>query len=721
MMAGVQNSQINMLELMRLFLAYKFSILTYTILGALIGIAIALLSPPVYQADALIQLEEKSSGGMALSADLSGLFSDTPQSVSEIEILRSRMILGSVIADLQLDVSAAPKQLPLIGDFLSRVALPDPQLSFISGYAWHDEYINLAFLELPEPLIGEPVRLVYRGEQAFTVHLGNTQVKGKVGEPLRLPELGFALLVDQISGAPLREFILQRESFADTLKWVRENFSIAEKGKNSSILQLAFTDQNPALAATILAKISEVYLLQNMSRNAAEADNSLTFIEEQLPVAEANMRAAESAVNAYKLSQDSVDLSFETRALLEQSVQIEAKLNELTLEEQELQKRFTRAHPAYQTLLDNREQLTLRLSEIRSQSVDLPETQLEMLRLTQNLEVAQQIYLQLVNRAQELSVIKAGTIGNIRVIDSSFTFPDPVKPAKAFVVAVSTLAGLMLALGLALLRAFVARGIESQQAIEDLGVSVYAAIQKVGNGEYGKAGKPQKSRPVLAVSEPTSLAVEALRSLRTSLHFGMMDAKSSIMLMTSSRPGEGKSFVSVNLATVMAQSGQNICLVDADLRRGYLRKYFGVAKATKGLSDVLSGEANIEDVIQKDEATGVFFLPAGQYPPNPSELFMHQNFEAVCSYLDQRFDLTLMDAPPLLAVTDPVIIGKYAGMTMLVVRHMFTQTGELTAALKTLENNGLTAGGAILNAYSPKANRKGAGEYSYQYSYKSPA
>ncbi len=717
-MANSSDNEIDLLELVLLFYRKKMTIFLITFLGAAIGIAIAFFSTPIYRADALIQLEEKSSGGMALSSDLSGLFSDTPQSVAEIEILRSRMVLGQVINDLQLDISADPKRLPIIGNFLSRYEFSEPDISFISSYAWHNEAIELGFLEVPDMLLDEDITLTYLGGGAFEVKLdASAPIVGQIGQPLRRSELEFAILVNSITGQPGREYLVKKSGFANVLTEIRDQYSIEEKGKNSSIIQLSVQGPNPALAAQILKKIADVYLLQNVNRNAAEADSSLTFIEEQLPETEAKMREAESAVNAYKLSQDSVDLSFETMALLKQAVSIEAQLSQLDLEEQELKKRYTPAHPVYQSLLSSRAALQGQLEDVRLQSVELPETQLEMLRLTQDLEVAREIYLQLVSRAQELAVIKAGTIGNIRVIDTPMSFPKPIKPSKPLAVIISTVLALFIAAALVLIRSFMTKGVEGRDQIEALGLSVFGTVQQFGNGDLG-ANKRGRDTPILAKTDPTNLSIEALRSLRTSLHFGMLDAKSSLLLFTSSRPGEGKSFLAVNLATVMAQSGQNVCLVDADIRRGYLRRYFGVPKSALGLTDVLAGDATLDDVIIKDPDTGLSFIPAGKYPPNPSELLMHENFATTCAALDARFEMTLMDAPPLLAVTDPVIIAKYSGMILLVVRHLFTQIGELNASLKVLDNNELKANGAVLNAYSPKAANKGAGDYSYQYAYK---
>jgi tyrosine-protein kinase Etk/Wzc len=341
-----------------------------------------------------------------------------------------------------------------------------------------------------------------------------------------------------------------------------------------------------------------------------------------------------------------------------------------------------------------------------------------MLRLSLDLKVAQEIYVQLVSRAQELNVIKAGTLANIRIIDTALADPDTVAPNKKMIVLLAAVLGSLLSVAFVIVRSFMTRGLETTEDIEQLGIPVYASVGKVGNGDYN-GGTRKGALKVLAKETPTELAVEALRSLRTSLHFGMLEAEKSILMVTSSRPGEGKSFLSVNLATVMAQAGQNICLVDVDIRRGYLRRFFGVEKGTLGLTDVLAGNALIEDVILEDPESGLYFVPAGKYPPNPSELLMHESFSKTLDYLNDRFDMTILDTPPLLAVTDPVIVGKYAGMTLLVARHLLTNVAEIKVSLKTAETNGLKITGAVLNVYNAKKNSGANGSYNYQYEYKS--
>jgi len=273
----IDDDEIDLRELFGLFYARKFTIIAITFLATLIGVAYALVSVPVYQADALVQLEEKSSGGLALSSELTDMLGGTaPQSVAEIEILKSRMILGSVVEELNLDQTATPKRLPVIGNFLTRYTLPDPGWGFLSSYAWHDEAITLGALSVPDALLGEPITLTNLGEGAFTVDLGTGPLtSGKVGEKLQDPATGFSLLIDKLSGAAGREFIITQNAPANVVKNLRSNLSISEKGKNSAILQLTLKGENRMEAARILDRITEVYLLQNLTRNVAEAESSL--------------------------------------------------------------------------------------------------------------------------------------------------------------------------------------------------------------------------------------------------------------------------------------------------------------------------------------------------------------------------------------------------------------------------------------------------------------
>jgi tyrosine-protein kinase Etk/Wzc len=192
-------------------------------------------------------------------------------------------------------------------------------------------------------------------------------------------------------------------------------------------------------------------------------------------------------------------------------------------------------------------------------------------------------------------------------------------------------------------------------------------------------------------------------------------------LLTSAAPGAGKSFTAINLAVVMAQSGQRVCLIDGDMRRGQLRRYFGLSKQTEGLAELLAGTHTLSAVLKPGMVENLSFIATGKTPPNPSELLMRHTFAQALQELNTQFDTIIVDAPPVLAVTDPIVIGRTIGTVLMIVRHMQTPIGEVEAVRKAFETTGTKITGVILNGYRAAAARKlGAKQaYSnYRYSYK---
>ncbi|WP_156501271.1 GNVR domain-containing protein, partial [Alcanivorax sp. HI0044] len=259
----------------------------------------------------------------------------------------------------------------------------------------------------------------------------------------------------------------------------------------------------------------------------------------------------------------------------------EGKINELKIKESEISARFTREHPAYRTLIQQRGSLNQEKEQLNSQIKALPETQQEVLRLMRDVEVNQEIYVGLLNKVQELRIMKAGTVGSVRIIDKALVQPEPVKPKKPLVAILAAMLGGMGAVGYVLVKAAFNRGIESPEQLEEQGISVYASIplsehqQKVDRLEALKRRRHKKNKepiPLLALSDPNDLAIEALRSLRTSLHFAMMEASNKVLMVSGPSPGVGKSFVTANLAAVLAQTGQNVVVIDADMRKGHMHR-----------------------------------------------------------------------------------------------------------------------------------------------------
>ena len=695
----------------------KIWIALFTALFTGIGVLIALSTPPTFQADALLQLEENSAT-MTLPSQIRSLAGGDPRSVTEIEILHSRLVLGQAVADTHLDWIAAPRRVPVIGEALNQLGLRLPNLEMLRPFANGGEHIRLGLLEVPPEWIGRTMLLTITDEDAttFTVTLPDGRIiNGQVDQSIIDERLGFGLRVAELRGDPGREFILVQIDEGAAIINLRQRMFVNERGLQSNILELGLVGGDPDETERTLHAITQAYLRQNVSRSSAEAASSLEFIESQLPVAEAAVREAESSLNAYRQQAQAIDLGFEAQSLLTQIGSIETELQQLTLQEDELSQRYTTNHPTYQQLLNARERLEERLVALREEATDLPETQREMFNLTRDLELAREVYGQLLNRAQELNVLKASTIGNVRIVDTARTAPAPIEPRQARIVAMNLLLGGLIGIGFVFLRQWLRRGVQSAEQIDALGLLVFATINVAPQAE--NAHKRKGAIPILALSDPGDLAVEGFRSLRTSLHFAMMDARTNSVALTSPAPGVGKSFTAVNLAVVAAQAGQRVCLVDADIRRGYLRRYFDIPKDQLGLAEYLSGDAKLDKILCPGPIANLSVITTGQYPPNPSELLMRSSFQDLVAQLNSRFDLLIFDTPPALAVTDPVIVGRSLGATIAVARFDQTPVREIDAMNRQLRAAGVNVAGAVLNGFDPRKAKAGSG-YSYAGSYR---
>ncbi|EPP5811970.1 polysaccharide biosynthesis tyrosine autokinase [Vibrio vulnificus] len=704
------SDEIDLGKLLGIIIDAKWFILVTTFLFAAGGVAIALLSTPIYKADALIQIEQKSSGGISsLVGDMGELFSQESSATTEIEIIKSRMILGDTVDKFNLTTVAEPKYFPIVGKGLARLAGEVNQ-------------IEVSRFDVPEYAQGMRHTLVVLDAEKKTYQLirGDEQVVLEGAEGELAKNEGYELFVSELRSHTGQEFSLGQRSRLEAIEWLKRNLAIGERGKQTGILQLSFEGENRKQISAILNHISQTYFLQNVERNSAEAEKSLSFLKDHLPDIKNSLTTAEDSLNRFRQENESIDLGLEAKATLDVMVKLEAQLNELTFKESEISQRFTKDHPAYLSLLDKRTTLLKERERLNQQVQKLPKTQREVLRMTRDVEVNQQIYIQLLNKVQELSIIKAGTVGNVRILDEAQSFAQPVKPKKPLIAVLATLLGGMLSVALVLVKAALHRGVETPDQIEQIGLSVYASVPKSSlqlalAEKIKRKGKHNQEMALLAETNPADLSIEALRGLRTSLHFAMMEAKNNVLMISGPAPGIGKSFVSTNFAAVAAKTGQKVLLIDADMRKGYLQQCFGL-KWENGLSDLLAGKIDTVTAVQRTEVENLDILTRGQVPPNPSELLMHPRFKQLMDWASQHYDLVIIDTPPVLAVTDPSIVGSFAGTTLMVARFGQNTVKEIDVARSRFEQAGIEVKGVILNAIEKKASSSyGYGYYNYSY------
>lgn len=703
------SDEIDLSKLFGYLIDGRWIIISITTIFAIAGIAFALLSTPIYKADALVQVEQKSGGGMSsLVGDMGDMFSSESSAVTEIEIIKSRMILGETVDKLNLTTIAAPQYMPFIGKGLSRLMS-------------EDKAIKISRFDIPSYIEVPAFTLVLDDVEKGTYSLFDAEerkvLSGVVGELAEKQD--YRLFVMQLNGETGDVFNVAKISRLDAILELQKGLAISERGKQSGVLQFSLQGENKTKIQAIINDVTQNYFLQNIARDSAEAEKSLAFLQQQLPSIKEKLITSEDNLNNLRAERKSVDLSLEARAALDGMVKLEAQLNELTFKESEISQRFTKDHPAYKSLLDKRNVLLGEKVRFNNQVQKLPKTQREVLRLQRDVELNQQIYIQLLNKSQELSILKAGTVGNVRILDNAQAYSTAVKPKKSLIVVLATLLGGMFSVALVLVKAALHRGVESPDEIEALGIPVYASIPKSNWQEkldirYNKK-KVKHLETLLAESNPADLSIEALRGLRTSMHFAMMEAKNNVVMITGPAPNIGKSFVTVNFAVVIAKTGQKVLVVDADMRKGYMQRYFGM-QWDNGLSDYLSGKLTLEQSIQVSEVENLDVMTRGQIPPNPSELLMTKRFSDFVDWASSNYDLVLIDTPPVLAVTDPSIVGALAGTTLMVGRFDQTSVKEIDVARHRFEQAGIEVKGFILNAVEKKASSSyGYGYYNYSY------
>ncbi|MBD7314437.1 polysaccharide biosynthesis tyrosine autokinase [Klebsiella pneumoniae] len=703
--------EIDLARLVGELIDHKKLIISVTSLFTLVALLYALFSTPIYQADALLQVEQKQ--GNAILNSLSQMLPDSqPQSAPEIALLQSRMILGKTVEDLNLQARIEQEYFPLFGKGWAR----------LSGKQMGNLTVSRFYLPTDSKSDIPELTLTVKDNTHYSVSFNDKQMLGEVG--VLLDSNGVSLKVDNIEAEPGAKFNISYVSKLKAINDLQELFSVIDQGKDTGILSLSLKGPEPQLLEKILNSISNNYLAQNVARQAAQDAKSLEFLSEQLPKVRNELDTAEDKLNQYRRQKDSVDLSLEAKSVLEQIVNVDNQLNELTFRESEISQLYTKEHPTYKALMEKRKTLQDEKEKLNQRVSAMPKTQQDILQLSRDVDSGQAVYMQLLNRQQELNIAKSSAIGNVRIIDNAVAQPKPVKPKKVIVLLVGIILGAMVSVGLVLLRVFLRRGIESPEQLEELGINVYASIP-VSETFAKRSIQPLKLKKnseseyqrFLAVENPADLAIEAVRGLRTSLHFAMMEARNNVLMISGASPNAGKTFVSSNLAAVIAQTGQKVLFIDTDMRKGYTHKLFNLTN-DKGLSDILSGKAEVSTAVKTVPTAGFDYISRGVVPPNPAELLMHRRLGELLNWASQNYDIVILDTPPILAVTDAAIIGHYVGTTLLIARFEQNTTKEIEVSFKRFEQSGVMVKGCILNGVVKKASSYyGYGYNHYGYSY----
>ncbi|HDC4235835.1 TPA: polysaccharide biosynthesis tyrosine autokinase, partial [Escherichia coli] len=553
---------------------------------------------------------------------------------------------------------------------------------------------------------GEPAILTYLGENRYALHIDKQTVEGKVGELLKQDEI--SLLVSSINAEVGQEFTLSKNARYSTIENLRNTLTIAEVGKGTGIINLTIKGADKAENVQILNSIIQNYVDQNTERKKEVTNNTLLFLDEYLPKVKTKLDNYENQLNAFRKKNESIDLSLEAKSALDSALQVEEKLNELTFKEVEIQQLYTRNHPAYQSLLDKRQQLLREKEKISKNIQKLPNTQQQIVRLTRDVESEQAIYNQLVAKQQELSVLNSGITADVRIIDSAESQPNAVAPKKSLILVLATILGFIVGCAYVIAREFFNNKIKGTEDIDALGVNVYATIPF---SNYEKKLIAAGNKRPLALENPADTAVEAIRSLRTSVYFSVMNQGNNLVMISSASPGVGKSFVTSNMAVVLANAGKKVLLIDTDLRKGRIHKAFGLSNKA-GLSEYLAQQDTTQPTIHHGVIENLDVICRGKNVTHSSELLMGERFKHLLDTVKGQYDIVVIDTPPILAITDSAIIGKYVGTSLLIAYYGVNTVKDVELSLKRFKQNDIEITGVILNGIDAKSD-----DYNYVYEY----
>ena len=317
----------------------------------------------------------------------------------------------------------------------------------------------------------------------FKVIDDNNQLiaEGEVGKLINKTiageDLSLSMFVSLLKTRPDTHFTVIRQSQMDAINALQENLSVSEKGKGTGILNFTMQSASPSLAKQTLNEIANIYVRLNVEQKSAEAQKTLEFLDEQLPVIKDQLEAATTALNEYRLQKGSVDLTIETQSILQGVVEKRTQITLLQQKRDELRRGFTPSHPSIIAIDKQIGRLRAQLNSHNKKIAELPETQQFILRLSRDVKVNTELYTTLLNNLQTIKVAKAGTVGNVRIIDYAVLPTVPVKPKKTLIVAVAFILGIVLGVALAFIRKAMNHGIEDPDIIEQhLNIPVYATV-----------------------------------------------------------------------------------------------------------------------------------------------------------------------------------------------------------------------------------------------------
>ena len=699
MNSNVQDDTIDLKELF-FSLISEWKVITLCILLSIVSAIIYLCTTEnVYQTDALVQIKSNKSSPLAgLSSDMAAMASlaglggmGSSSTQSEIELLKSRAILGQAIKDLNLDIQIQPKE-----NFFQKIVSDN---NYIKTYTTQDillkkEGQRLVITQFQVPKFYENKALLLTFEDnKYKIHDYKTEQLLKEGELNRVLRDGpwnISVSGNINSG---QQFILQKNSLPVAMSNMLKNFDAQEKGKGTGILELTYQGENPVNIPNLLNTVLNIYKQQDINRSVTDKDQQVAFLEKQLPELKEDLNNSERQFNQFRKKYGTVDVKGESELYLKQSMELEIQKVQLQQKQAELGAQYTAEHPAMQAISAQLTTLNTKISEVNNKVKQLPEIQRLYLQYYRDVEIKNQLYTGLLTTYQSLNIAKAGELGKVSIVDYAVEPVKPVKPRKLIILVLSIFVGGFIGILIALVRNFLHSGIRNIEPI-----TTKHTLRNLGKvNQYNSLNKNSKqyAHP-LAILEPSALPIEQMRKIATSIQYAAQLSGQPVVQMLGTTKNIGTSTLTANLAIILAQMNLKVILIDSDLRQGQLKDYFNI-ETTIGLSDYLNGTAALGSIITPTQQAKLDLISNGKEEINPVSLLSKPEMARLLEQLKDTYDFILVDGTAILDVSDSQILANLINTNILVTRYSYTSEQEIEMALESFKNSGHSIQGIILN------------------------
>lgn len=699
MNSNVQDDTIDLKELFFLLIA-EWKIISLCVLLSLVSVFIYLrTTDTIYQTDALLQIKSNTSSPLAgLSSDMAAMASlagvgrmGNSSTQGEIELLKSRAILGQAIKDLNLDILIQPKK-----NIFQKVLSDNNYIKTYTpqGILLEEANHKLAINEFQVPKFYEnKALLIIFKDNKYTIYDHKTKQilqEGKLNQSLRNGSWNINISGSIKSGQP---FIIQKNSLPIAMSNILNNFNVQEKGKGSGILELTYQGENPENIPNILNTVLNIYMQQDITRNVTDKDQQVAFLEKQLPELKADLNNSERQFNQFREKYGTVDVKSESELYLKQSMELEVQKVQLQQKQAEFGAQYTAEHPAMQAINAQLTTLNTKISEVNNKVKQLPEIQRLYLQYYRDVEIKNQLYTGLLTTYQSLNVAKAGELGKVSIVDYAVEPVTPVKPKKLIILVLSIFIGGFIGVLIALVRNFLHSGIRNIEPV--MTKHTLRNLGKVNQHNSLNRNSKKYAHP-LAVLDPSALPIEQMRKIATSIqHVAQISGKPAVQMIGTTR-NIGTSTLTANLAIILAQMNLKVVLIDSDLRQGQLKDYFNI-ETSVGLSDYLNGTAALSSIITSTQQAQLDLIPNGKEEVNPVSLLSKPEMAILLDQLKNTYDFILVDGTPVLDVSDSQILANHINTNILVTRYNYTSEQEIEMALESFKNSGHSVQGIILN------------------------